>query len=306
MQRTRIDLSTVAALPNLAAATRLAARGKRRRPAVQAFLADLEHSLSELAEAILSGRAPIGRFRRFRIRDPKPRLIHAACFPDRVLHHAMMRPAGPVLERAMTETSYACRVGKGSLAAVHAAQRGIRRWPWYVQIDISGYFEHIDHAILRGLLARRFKGRPFLALIDRVLENGAIQPGHGLPIGSLTSQYFANYFLDGLDRLLLAQPAVRAELRYMDDVLWFCDSREQARATLALAQDWLGGERNWNTGLRLALAPRIGGYRPEDQTRIPSRPAGKQPMAAGVLVGRAGARRRLAGGPTFPSLASGR
>ncbi len=243
MRRARIDLAEVAAFQNLARATELAARGKRQRPAVRAFLADLEVNLDSLAQAILTARVPIGVYRPFRIHDPKPRLIHAACFPDRVLHHAIMQYAGPVLERTMTETSYACRPGKGTLAAVAAAQAAIRRYAWYVKVDVSGYFEHIDHAILLRLLARRFKGRGFLDLLGRIVYGFEAVPGRGLPIGSLTSQYFANYYLDGLDRLLLEGLGVRTELRYMDNVLWFCDSRDQAREALARVRDWLTAER---------------------------------------------------------------
>jgi len=243
MRRTRIDLAAVAAIPNLAEATARAARGKRERPAVQAFLVDLEANLEALAADIISGRAPRGDYRRFRIRDPKPRIIHAACFPDRVLHHAIMLQAGPVLERALTDTSYACRPGKGTLAAVQAAQAAVRRYPWFVKVDVSGYFDHIDHRVLLGLLARRFKGDGFLDLLGRIVQGHEAAPGKGLPIGSLTSQYFANHYLDGLDRLLLEGLRVRAEVRYMDDVLWFCDSREAARATLTAVRDWLAAER---------------------------------------------------------------
>lgn len=253
MHRTRIDLAEIAAIPNLAEATARAASGKRERPAVRAFLADLEHNLETLAGAILSGQAPRGDYRRFRIRDPKPRLIHAACFPDRVLHHAIMGHAGPVLERTMTATSFACRPGKGTLAAVQAARAAIQRFPWYVKVDVKGYFEHIDHEVLLGLLSRRFKGEGFMHLLGRVIHGYQTASGKGLPIGSLTSQYFANYYLDGLDRLLLEGLGVRAELRYMDDVLWFCDSRGQARETLAAVTDWLDSDRR----LRLKEPPQI-------------------------------------------------
>jgi len=234
VRRTRIELADIAA----EAAAR-AARGKRERPDVRTFF----ERLAAVGEAILSGRAPRGEYRRFRIRDPKPRIIHAACFEDRVLHHAIMIPAGPVLDRTLCATSYACRPGKGGLAAARAAQAALQRYPWYVKIDVQGYFDHIDHRCLLGLLARRFKGEGFMALLWRIVEGYAAAPGKGLPIGSLTSQYFANYYLDGLDRLLLEHLGARAELRYMDDVIWWCDSREQARATLATVAEWLARER---------------------------------------------------------------
>lgn len=143
----------------------------------------------------------------------------------------------------MTDTSYACRPGKGTLAAVRAVQAALQRFPWYVKVDVSGYFEHIDHARLFDVLDRRFKGAEFMDLLRRIVAGHETAPGKGLPIGSLTSQYFANYYLDGLDRLLLETLGARAEVRYMDDILWWCDSREQARETLAAVGDWLGQER---------------------------------------------------------------
>jgi hypothetical protein len=75
--------------------------------------------------------------------EPKRRIIHAACFPDRVLHHAVIAHAGTVLERAMVPTSFACRPGKGALAAMQHAQAAIRRYPWYVKIDICGYMDDV-------------------------------------------------------------------------------------------------------------------------------------------------------------------
>jgi len=243
VRRVRIELAEVAAIPNLMEATARAARGKRERPVVRAFLDRLEAHLAILAEDIVTGRAPRGEYRCFHIRDPKPRIIHAACFADRVLHHAVMLHAGPVLERAMTATSYACRPGKGTLVAVQSVRAALQRFPWYVKVDISSYFAHIDHARLFDVLDRRFKGVEFMDLLRCIVAGHETAPGKGSPIGSLTSQYFANYYLDGLDRLLLETLGARAEVRYMDDILWWCDSREQARETLAAVGEWLDRER---------------------------------------------------------------
>jgi retron-type reverse transcriptase len=238
MKRIRLDLDHVAAFDNLALAAMRAARGKHFRPDVRAFMSDLDTHLARLAEAILNGRAPAGVYRRFEIFEPKRRVIHAACFADRVLHHAVISHAGPVLERAMVPTSFACRPGKGVLVAVKHAQAAIRRYPWYVKIDIRGYFPSIDHGILLALLERRFKGAGFLALLGRIVGSHEDTPDKGLPIGALTSQYFANYYLDGLDRYLLEVLRTRDHARYMDDVLWWCDSRAEARATLAAVKSY--------------------------------------------------------------------
>jgi RNA-directed DNA polymerase len=236
MKRSPVGLDAVADWHNLAAAFHLAARGKRARPEVQRFAANLEQELATLRREILAGTVALGRGRRFRIHDPKPRLIHAPCFRERVLHHALMAHVGPVLDRALVDATYACRVGKGALAAVQRARHHARRWPWWAKIDIRAYFASIDHRTLKDLLARRFKDPGLLRLMERIIDAGADTPGKGLPIGALTSQQFANFYLAGLDRYLLEHCQVRGYVRYMDDIVWWGDSRAAVRAALAEAR----------------------------------------------------------------------
>jgi hypothetical protein len=155
-----------------------------------------------------------------------------------VFHHAVIALAGPVLDRALTPTTFACREGMGKHAAAWQVQRQLRRFPWYVKIDIRHYFDEIDHAMLHGLLQRRFKGRAFLALLRRIIGSYHVTPGKGLPIGSLTSQHFANYYLDGMDRYILERLRVSAQVRYMDDIVWWCESRECVRETLRQVREY--------------------------------------------------------------------
>ncbi len=253
MKRLAVSLGELASWDNLLLATWKAARGKRSRPQVQAFLADLDGALARLAAGILDGAVPVGRYREFLIHDPKLRRIHAACFEDRVLHHAILNLVGPVFERSLVDSSYACRPGMGSHAAVLRAQQHLRRHAWFGQVDVAGYFPAINHVTLKGLLARCFKGGDFLALLGRIIDGYEAVPGHGLPIGALTSQHFANHYLDGADRLLRTHPAVCAHLRYMDDMLWWCARREDVREVLAELSAYLAAER----GLCLKPAPEI-------------------------------------------------
>jgi RNA-directed DNA polymerase len=249
VKRQRITLDALARRDNLARALWKAAKGKHRRPAVAAFLADADACLSTLAVRILSGEAPLGRVTRFEVFDPKRREITAACFEDRVLHHAILNLAEARFERALVDTVYACRPGKGVHAAVLAVQRGLQRWPWVVQVDVAGYFASIRHDLALEQLARLFKGEQFLALMGRILLSGTRTPGRGLPIGALTSQHLANHHLGQADRLLQAHPGVGAHVRYMDDVLWCCTSLQAARDSLAALRDHVEGE------LGLALKP---------------------------------------------------
>lgn len=236
VKRLAVRLEDVADRDNLVLATWKAAQGKHDRPAVARFLSHLDDRLADLSARIHAGIAPLGRQRAFTIHDPKRRVIHAACFADRVLHHAILNLTEPAFERALVDTSFACRPGKGVHAAVTRVQRELRRWPWLVQVDVAHYFPNIDHARLHAMLAQRFKGAGFLALLGRIVEAGATDtPGRGLPIGALTSQHFANAYLDRADRWLLEtrREDVRAVVRYMDDIVWWCDSQEAARDTLA-------------------------------------------------------------------------
>lgn len=243
MNRALITLDAIAAFDNLVQAAHRAARGKHTRDDVQRFFQHFDTNIQQLARDIRAGRTPYGRFRRFAIHDPKPRVIHAACFEDRVFHHAVMALAGPVLDRALTRTTFACREGMGHHAAVRSVQRHLRRFPWYVKIDIQHYFDEIDHLCLYRLLERRFKGPDFLALLWRIIDCYQVAPGKGLPIGSLTSQHFANYYLDGLDRYLLEQLQACAHVRYMDDTIWWRHTREEARETLAQVCAYAAHER---------------------------------------------------------------
>jgi len=239
MKRTRIELIDIAERKNLVTAFYKAARGKKYRQNVAEFTANLDGSLCSLGYDILAENLPYGRFRNFFIFDPKKRLIHAACFEDRVFHHALMNLAGPVLEKAMTPSTYACRPGKGVHRAVLKVQDCVRRFPWYVKIDITGYFAAINHELLVNDLLRRFKGKRLISQLERVVRCYENAPGKGLPIGSLTSQYFANYFLDGLDRFLDNDKRVLASVRYMDDIVWWAESRHAAKRVLADVTEYL-------------------------------------------------------------------
>lgn len=245
MKRLRVSLEDIASHQNLYLALWKAKKGKESRQEVRLFLDNVESNIARLSHEILQGVSPKGDFRSFYINDPKRRLIHAACFEDRLLHHAIMNIAAPVFEKTMVDSSYACRVGKGVHRAVADVQRKLQRYPWYVKTDISGYFPHIDHAILFHLLQKRFKGDDFLHLIWRVIKSfrSDEQLSTGLPIGSLTSQYFANYYFDGADRFLLESSSATAHVRYMDDVIFWCRTKEQAKETLACFKQYLWERR---------------------------------------------------------------
>lgn len=242
MRRELIRIEDVADLRNLVWAYHRASRGKRGRPDVARFEADLYGELNRLAREILDGTIDVGAARRFVIHDPKRRTIHAPVFRERVLHHALMRFVAPPLERALVDDTFACRPRRGSLACVERARIHLRRHPLLVKVDVRRFFDSVDHAILLGQLARRIRGERVLALCRRIVSAYATAPGKGLPIGALTSQHFANSYLAPLDRHLLERLRVRGMVRYMDDVVWWCRSRAECIDTLRDVRAFLACE----------------------------------------------------------------
>jgi RNA-directed DNA polymerase len=281
MKRSPLGLDVIADWNNLAAAFYRAARGKTGRDEVRMFRATLNAELASLRQGILQGAVAPGSMRAFQIRDPKPRLIHAPCFRSRVLHHAIIAYVGPVLDRGLVADSFACRVGKGALAAVRRAQHHGRRFAWYGQIDIKSYFAEIDHGRLQAMLARRFKNRDLLALLGRIIADWPGSPGKGLPIGALPSQHFANAYLGALDRFLLEQCQARAMVRYMDDVVWWADDKATVITILKAVETFVGDE----LGLTIKDNVRIG--RSRDGVNL----CGYRVLTGGLLLSRRRKRR---------------
>lgn len=250
---------------NLYLAYRKARRGKRDQPEVAAFELDLEANLFQLQEELANHTYAPGAYRNFYLRERKLRLISAAPFADRVVHHALCRVIEPIWEGRFIFDTYACRRGKGTHAALDRCQHFARGHAYVLQCDIHQFFPAIDLTILRQKLARLIQDADALWLIDQILAGGAgiltpmyemewfpgddlltpLRP-RGLPIGNLTSQMWANIYLDSLDHFVKRQLHCRAYLRYCDDFLLFADDKAQLHEWKAAIQQHL------NT-LRLAL-----------------------------------------------------
>jgi retron-type reverse transcriptase len=266
MKRIGQLMDAIAAPDNLRLAFWKAAKGKRTKADCRAFRENLELNLGKLRGDLLSGQVGVGDYRYFTIHDPKERTICAASFRERVLHHALMNVCEPVLERAAIFDSYACRKGKGRLAAIERAQGFARQHAWFLKMDVRKYFDSIDHSILTGLLARKFKDRAVLELLGSIIGSYGTAPGRGLPIGNLTSQHFANFYLGPLDRFVKEDVGRRAYVRYMDDfVVWGGDAddlRQVRDRTQAFLAQELSLELKSNTALnRTARGMDFLGYR---------------------------------------------
>jgi retron-type reverse transcriptase len=211
---------------NLRLAFHKAARGRRGQAVVRQFAASLDPRIAAMSVAIGEGTFPVGRFQQFLIHDPKQRVITAPCFEERVLHHAIMNVCEPVMDRWLIDDTFACRTGKGREAAIHRAQRFTRDSAWFLKLDVRKYFDSVSHEKLIALSRGRFKDRRLLELLNRIITAYRGELGIGLPIGSLTSQHFANFYLGGLDRYVKESLRVRGYVRYMDDLVLWHASRE--------------------------------------------------------------------------------
>ena len=185
---------------NLLLAFWKASRGKSARPDRQAYAANLEAETEALRAGLLDGSYPVGNYSQFTIFDPKERIITAAPFRERVLQHALMNVCEPFFDKWLVSDSYASRRGKGQLAAVEKASVLAGRFEWFLKCDIRKFFDSVPHDLLRAALRRKFKDLRLLGWFDRIIATYEMSPGRGLPIGNLTSQHFANFYLDPLDR----------------------------------------------------------------------------------------------------------
>lgn len=224
---------------NLRSAFCRAARGKRHRREVGDFAGALDARLAAMAAGLLGGTFPVGKFRQFEIYDPKRRIITAPAFSERVLHHAIINVCEPHFERWLIADSFACRFGKGRERAVLRAAGFAGRFGWRVHLDVRQCFDSIPHDGLLDRLKSRFKDGRLIDLFAAIIAGFRGGTGRGLPIGSLMSQHFANFYLGFLDRFVKETLRVRGYVRYMDDLVLWCDDRDRLRVAEAGCREFL-------------------------------------------------------------------
>lgn len=235
---------TLTSWENLLRAYRAASRGKRRHPNVAAFEHGLEDELAALRHELVERSYRPGKYTSFYIHEPKRRLISAAPFRDRVVHHALVQMIEPTFERSFVSDSYANRAGKGTHRALDRCQHLARRHAFVLQLDLRQFFPSIDHGVLRSRLAAKVEDEGVLWLIDQILASGAGVLDHdydmvyfpgddlfainrlrGLPIGNLTSQFWANVLLNPIDHFIVRDLRCSGYVRYVDDLLLFSEAK---------------------------------------------------------------------------------
>ncbi|MCG3141088.1 MAG: hypothetical protein HDKAJFGB_02258 [Anaerolineae bacterium] len=244
----------VCSFENIYRAYRKARKGKRGVATTADFEYDQERELLRLRDELQTQTWQPGPYHSFYIHDPKKRLISAAPFRDRVAHHALCNVLEPIWEARFIHDTYANRPGKGTHAALDRCQQYARRFQYVLQCDVKQYFPSIDHALLRDELARLIKDDAVMEMCDRILASGvgvlaeeyemqwffdsdgiggddlfaALRP-RGLPIGNLTSQFWANVYLNRFDHFVKRELKCAGYVRYVDDFVLFDDDKARLR-----------------------------------------------------------------------------
>ncbi len=242
-----------------------ASKGRRSHPSVAAFEYKLESELIQLRDELQNETYQPGGYRSFTVHEPKRRKISAAPFRDRVVHHALMNVVGPMLERKFIHDSYANQVGKGVHKALDRCTYFMRRYSYVMPCDVKQFFPSIDHEILKSILSKTIQDPSAMKLIENIIASGegvlndeynmiyftgddlfSINRPRGLPIGNLTSQFWANVYLNELDQFVKQKLKARAYIRYVDDFVLFSNNKTEL-------VEWRNAVIDFLASLRLTL-----------------------------------------------------
>jgi len=235
---------------NLLLAYKKARKHKTTKQYVLDFEANLQTNILQLQQELVSQNYKPKPLKTFIITDPKTRKISKSDFRDRVVHHALCNVIDPIFERTFICDSFANRKGKGALKAIERfdyfkrkASRNNARKCFVLKADIRHYFENVDHAILMRIIHKKIKDPRILSLIKTILQNHKTRlPGKGMPLGNLTSQFFANVYLNELDYFVKQNLNAKYYIRYVDDFVIFHHDKSilaecQCKINLFLSQD---------------------------------------------------------------------
>jgi retron-type reverse transcriptase len=250
----------VVSFENLLLAARKAQKGKRFMENTARFNLNLEKELLCLQSELTNESYRPGRYREFTIYEPVRRMISAAPYRDRVVHHALCNVIEPLFEKGFIHDNYANRRDKGTHRAIDRFQGYMRNYRFVLKCDIRKYFPSIDHDILLDILRRKVADKDVMRLVETIVRSSNPQeavldyhPGDdlftpyerhkGLPIGNLTSQFLANIYLNGFDHFIKDEMGCRAYLRYVDDFAVFGNKKDRLWEIKRLIDVYLEGLR---------------------------------------------------------------
>ncbi len=242
MKRAKNLYPQIISFENLLLASRKACKSKRDKPAVHDFHLNLEKNLISIQAELKDKVYKPGPYRSFIVFEQKKRVISAAPYKDRVVHHALCNVIEPLFDRRFISDSYACRKGKGQHKAIARARSFISRYNFVLKLDVQRYFPSVDHEILKYRIRKVIGDRDAIWLIDQIIDSysesiplvqyfpgddlfSPLEMRKGMPIGNLTSQIFANIYLDGLDHFIKEKLRLKAYCRYVDDLVIFGNNK---------------------------------------------------------------------------------
>ncbi len=236
----------IISVENLLEAWREFLNGKRNKLDVQEFSMRLMDNIFALRACLVNRTYRHGGYFAFNISDPKPRSIHKANVRDRLLHHAMYRVLYPYFDRKFISDSFSCRLDKGTHKAVERFQKFVYRVGknntkqcWVLKCDIRKFFASIDHRVLLEILSGDLD-KDTLWLCEKVIGSFETSPGKGLPLGNLTSQLFANVYMNELDQFMKHGLREKYYIRYADDFVIFSNDKKHLEKILPEIDGFLG------------------------------------------------------------------
>lgn len=261
--RLMTDFEKVFDFHNLYKAHLAARRGKRHTREVIEFELALSENLVALSDELKSGRYKIQGYYSFSVHDPKFRIIHALHYRDRVMQHCLCDEVlQPLLDNKLIYDNAACRIGKGTHFAVRRVSEFLHKFytrygtdGYALKCDIRKFFGHIDHDVLKEKLSRVIKDAGVLALVYQIIDSFEIAENKGIPLGNQTSQWFAIYYLDGLDRLVKEKLGIKYYSRYMDDCVLIHQDREYLRDCCRRMRNFLEKELKLEFNEKTELFP---------------------------------------------------
>ncbi len=220
------------------------------------FEVNLMENLIELHSRLANFRYRHEPYQAFTISDPKTRKIHKATVSDRVLHRAIYRKLYPIFDPTFITDSFSCRKGKGTHKALDRfravawiASHNHRRTVWVLKCDIRKFFASVDHATLMHILDQRLDDKLVVNLLSTIVESFRVEPGKGLPLGNLTSQLFANIYMNEFDQFVKHRLQFKHYIRYADDFVFLSQDQRELQDLLSVITKFL--EQN----LHLSLHP---------------------------------------------------
>lgn len=268
---------TLCTYENLYEAYLQARKYKRYRDEVLKFSYNLEEELWDIKDELINHSYKVGGYREFYVFEPKQRLIMALPFKDRVIQWGIYQLLNPIFDKTYIDDSYGCRVGKGTLRAVQRLHYWLKQVGkkeekfYYLKLDVSKYYYRVDHEILINILRKKIKDDEMIELLKTIINydgtlfglkvNGDVNnpedrlSGKGIPIGNLTSQMFANLYLNELDQYCKRILSIKYYVRYMDDIIILSNDKKKLHEYKELIQTFVEEKLKLNLNKKTTIRP---------------------------------------------------